>query len=76
MLLRKGVPKEVIRALKTGDFFEDGTIVSLQRAGNIVSIITSAGNLYNAHIKQEGYTLFRVDRYRRRMERAAMKRET
>jgi hypothetical protein len=76
MLLKKGVPKDEIRALKVGDFYEDGVITSLQKTGHIVSIITSAGNLYNAHMKQGVYSVFRVDRYRRRMERNVMKRET
>jgi hypothetical protein len=75
VLLRKEVPKRDIQTLKVGDFYEDGYITSLQKAGHIVSIITSGGNLYNAHLKQGQYTVFRVDRYRRRMERNAMKRD-
>jgi hypothetical protein len=70
MLLQKGVPKELIRSLRQGDFFIDGEIVSLWKRNNIVSIITSAGNKYNAHMKTGDYSVFRVDKYRRKREMA------
>jgi hypothetical protein len=69
MLLQKHVPKQEIRSLRKGDFYVDGEIVSIQNTGRIVSIITSAGNLYNAHIKNGDYTVFRIKRYKRNMER-------
>ncbi|MDR2374878.1 MAG: hypothetical protein LBD96_00400 [Treponema sp.] len=74
MLLRKHVPKQEIRALRKGDFYVDGEIVSINKTPRMVSIITSAGNLYNAHMKTGDYTVFRVDRYRRKMERESWKR--
>jgi hypothetical protein len=68
MLIQKGVPKNEIKALRQGDFYIDGEIVSIQRKGRIVSIITSAGNLYNAHMKTGDYSIFRIDKYRRKRE--------
>jgi hypothetical protein len=43
--------------------------VSIQETPRIVSIITAAGNLYNAHMKCGDYSVFRIDKYRRKMER-------
>jgi hypothetical protein len=71
MLIRKHVPKQEIKRLKMGDFFIDGLITFIQRNRNIVSIITNEDNLYNAHMKQGDYNLFRIDKYRRRLEREA-----
>jgi hypothetical protein len=72
MLVRKGVPMKEIRFLKKGDFYIDGEIMSIQKTPRIVSIITSAGNLYNAHMKCGDYSVFRNDRYRRKRERMLM----
>jgi hypothetical protein len=69
VLLKKGVPKQEIKQLKAGDYYIDGVITFIQRKNNIVSFITDAGNLYNAHRKQGDYNLFRNDRYRRRKEK-------
>jgi hypothetical protein len=66
------VPKQEIRSLKAGDFYVDGEIVSVSKTPRMVSIITSAGNLYNAHMKCGDYTVFRVDRYRRKQEKMAL----
>jgi hypothetical protein len=72
MLLQKHVPKQEIRSLRIGDFYVDGEIVSITRTPRMISIITSAGNLYNAHMKCGDYSVFRVDRYRRKKEREKM----
>jgi hypothetical protein len=69
MLLMKEVPNKEIRALREGDFFIDGEIVSIRRRNGIVSIITGTGNLYTAHTKPSGYSIFRNDRYRRKREK-------
>jgi hypothetical protein len=69
MLVQKGVPVKEIGGLKKGDFYIDGEIVSVQKRGKIVSIITSTGNLYNAHMKCGDYSVFRVERYRRKQEK-------
>jgi hypothetical protein len=65
----KGVPMKKIRSLKKGDFYVAGEIVSIQITPRIVSIINSEGNLYNAHMKRGDYTVFRIERYRRKTER-------
>jgi hypothetical protein len=69
MLIKKGVPMKEIRSLRKGDFYIDGEIVSIQKTPRIVSIITSAGNLYNAHMKCGDYSVFRIDKYRRKCEK-------
>jgi hypothetical protein len=61
-----------IRSLKKGDFYIDGEIVSLQKTPGIISIITSAGNLYNAHMKRGDYSVFRLERHSRKREKALM----
>jgi hypothetical protein len=69
MLLQKGVPMKEIRSLNKGDFYIDGEIVSIQKTPRLVSIITSGGNLYNAHMKCGDYSVFRIDKYRRKREK-------
>jgi hypothetical protein len=59
-----------IRSLRKGDFYIDGEIVSIQKTSRIVSIITDAGNLYNAHMKRGDYTVFRIDRHSRKRKKA------
>jgi hypothetical protein len=64
MLIRKDAPKQEIRSLKRGDFFIDGEIVSIQKTDRIISIITSADNVYNAHMKNGAYRIFRINKHR------------
>jgi hypothetical protein len=59
MLLKKGIPREEIEALKPGDFFIDSSIVSIQRKGNITTIVTLSGAIYHAHLKRVSYNLFK-----------------
>jgi hypothetical protein len=59
MLIGKGIPKEKINVLKRGDFFVDSPIVSIQKKCNLVSIITEAGSVFNAHHKPHSYNLFK-----------------
>jgi hypothetical protein len=68
MLIRKDAPKKEIRALKRGDFFIDGEIVSIHKTDRIISIITSADNLYNAHMKNGTYTVFLINRHKRMLK--------
>ncbi|MDR2134532.1 MAG: hypothetical protein LBP27_05435 [Treponema sp.] len=73
MLLERKVPEEKIKPLKVGDYFMDGVITRMWVYNNITTFITSAGTRYNAHKKQEGYNLFRADRYKRKMEAKNLK---
>ncbi|MDR0710659.1 MAG: hypothetical protein LBF77_11405 [Spirochaetaceae bacterium] len=59
MLVLKGVLKEEIRKLKIGDFFIDSEIVNIQRKSNLISIITRAGGVFNAHEKQRTFNVFK-----------------
>jgi hypothetical protein len=73
MLLERNVPEEKIRALKVGVYLIDGVITRMWTYNNIISYVTSAGNRYNAHRKQNGYNLFKVDDYKRKMEAKNLK---
>jgi hypothetical protein len=59
MLLFRGLAKEKIDELKVGDIFVDSPIVFIQRKHNIVSIVTKAGYVFNAHKKFHAYNVFR-----------------
>jgi hypothetical protein len=64
MLLFRGLEKEKIDMLKVGDLFLDSPIVFIQRKRNIVSIVTEAGYVFNAHRKFHAYNVFRKNRKR------------
>jgi hypothetical protein len=59
MLLLKGVPKAEIKKLKIGDFFVDSEIVNIQRKPKLVSIVTRAGSVFNAHWKSTYFNVFK-----------------
>jgi hypothetical protein len=42
-------------AIRKGDYYVDGEIVSINKMPRMTLIITSAGNLYNAHMKCGDY---------------------
>jgi hypothetical protein len=62
MLVDKDVPKQEIRTLRRGDYYFDGEIVAIHKQGRIISIITDAGSLYNAHMKTGTYSVFKINR--------------
>jgi hypothetical protein len=55
----RGVPKEEIKKLRAGDFFMDEEIVTIQKRPNLISIVTRAGSVFNAHEKTETFTVFK-----------------
>jgi hypothetical protein len=59
MLLLKDVPKAEIRKLKKGDFFVDSEIINIQRKLSLISIVTRAGSVFNAHEKQKSFNVFK-----------------
>jgi len=59
MLIRKGIPKPSIEKLEAGDFFVDGRITNIQRKEFLISIVTEAGSVFNAHRKEHSYNLFK-----------------
>jgi hypothetical protein len=73
MLLERDVPEEKIRSLKVGAYLIDGVITRTWRYQNIITFITSAGRRYNAHKKEKGYNLFRIDDYRPKTEAKNLK---
>jgi hypothetical protein len=64
MLVSRGVPKEEIKKLKKGDFFADSEIVNIQKKLNMISIVTRAGNVFNAHEKQQNFDIFKKTKLR------------
>jgi hypothetical protein len=76
MLVEKNVPMQEIRALKEGDFYIDGEIVSLRKQDRIISIVTSAGNLYNAHMKTGTYSVFKINREGEKRKKMNRKKRT
>jgi hypothetical protein len=59
MLIFKAVPKERIKSLKIGDFFVDSEIVNIQKKPNLISIVTRAGSVFNAHEKPRTFNVFK-----------------
>jgi hypothetical protein len=59
VLVLRGVPKEEIKNLKAGDFFLDEEIAAIQRKRNVISIVTRAGNVFNAHEKTKTFNVFK-----------------
>jgi hypothetical protein len=62
MLIRKGIPKPDIEKLTVGDFFVDGRIVSIHKCDFLITIVTDAGSVFNAHRKEHSYNLFQKSR--------------
>jgi hypothetical protein len=80
MLVQRNAPVPEIKALKEGDVYMGSVIKTLKKKGRIISFITVEGDIYNAHMKNKYYNVFRSDRSKRRhekrrAERAARKAE-
>ncbi|MDR2738997.1 MAG: hypothetical protein LBB68_04090 [Treponema sp.] len=59
MLVLRGVPKEAIKRLRAGDFFMDGPIIKIQKKPKLISIVTMAGSVFNAHEKPNAFNVFK-----------------
>jgi hypothetical protein len=55
----RGVSKEEIRRLRVVDFFVDSEIVAIQRRYNVISIVTRANSVFNAHEKMKAFNVFK-----------------
>jgi hypothetical protein len=69
MLVQRHAPVPEIRALRVGDVYMGSVIKRLQKNGRIISFMTAEGDVYNAHLKNKYYNVFRNERHRRKMER-------
>jgi hypothetical protein len=69
MLVQKNAPVDEIKALKPGDVYMGSVIKSLKKKGRIITFTTDNGDLYNAHLKNKYYNVFRNERYKRKMEK-------
>ncbi|MDR0383583.1 MAG: hypothetical protein LBH50_06310 [Spirochaetaceae bacterium] len=69
MLIQKYASEQEIRALKTGSVYMGSVITRLQKKGRIISFMTADGDVYNAHLKNKYYNVFRNERHRRKVER-------
>jgi hypothetical protein len=59
VLVLRGVPKAEIKRLRSGDFFMDGEIINIQKKPNLISIVTRAGSVFNAHEKPQSFNVFK-----------------
>jgi hypothetical protein len=62
MLILKGVLKAEIEKLKIGDFFVDSEIVNIQKKLHLISIVTRAGSVFNAHKKLQTFNVFKKNK--------------
>jgi hypothetical protein len=66
MLVQKNASMEYIRGLKVGDIYMDSIITSIRKKDRGFLIMTSNGNLYNAHLKTAYYNVFQTDRHKKK----------
>jgi hypothetical protein len=69
MLVQRHAPVPEIKALKVGDVYMGSVIKTLQKKGRIITFITVEGDLYNAHMKNKYYNVFRNERSKRKIEK-------
>jgi hypothetical protein len=66
MLVQKNASLEYIRRLKMGDTYMNSIITSIRKKGRGFLIMTSNGNLYNAHLKTNYYNVFKNERHKKK----------
>jgi hypothetical protein len=66
MLVQKNASMEYIRGLKVGDIYMDSIITSIRKKDRGFLIMTSNGNLYNAHLKTAYYNVFQTERHKKK----------
>jgi hypothetical protein len=66
MLVQKNASLAYIRGLKIGDTYRDSIITSIRKKDRGFLIMTSNGNLYNAHLKTNYYNVFKNERHKKK----------
>jgi hypothetical protein len=75
MLLYRNVKPEYIARLRVGGFFENAVITEIVKKNDYLSIVTSAGDVYTAHRKPNGYNVFVQPKELREMRQEREKRK-
>lgn len=67
MLVQKYAPVEYIRGLKVGGFYRNSIITLVKKKERTILFMTSNGNMYNAHYKNNYYNVFQNERHKKKV---------